>query len=76
MSTELRAVQSEQGEIALTRFSGGDRGVCVQLTRDSVTRGNLGVCTGFDRIQLSRADALAMAAALIEFATNTREEME
>ena len=68
MSTELRAVQSEHGEIAMTRFSGGQRGVCVQLTRDGPSD------DGFDHIQLSRADALAMAAALIEFATNTREE--
>jgi len=66
MSTELRAVQSEHGDISLTRFSGGERGVSVQLTRDNRNG------TFCDHIQLTRSEALAMAAALIEFATNTR----
>jgi len=69
MSTELEAVQSEHGDISLTRFSGGsERGVCVQLTRERRRPGEW----GFDHIQLNRDDALAMAAALIEFATDTR----
>ena len=70
MSTELKAVQSttSENEIFMTRFSGGmTRGVCVQLTRH-VRAGR------FNSIQLTKQEALSTAAALIEFATDTREE--
>ena len=71
MSTDLK---SHAKDVDLTRFWGGDtRGVCVQVTtpasKDSKTRGQF-----FDTVQLSRAQAAALAADLQDFAQGRERE--
>ena len=63
MATELKS--HAQG-VSLTRFAGGDdRGVCVQVTTKK--RQPVGV-EFFDSVQLTRAQAAALAADLMDFA--------
>jgi hypothetical protein len=62
MSTELK---SHADRVALTRFFGGsDRGVCVQVT-ENVTH---------NFVQLTRAQAAALAADLLDFAQGREVE--
>lgn len=62
MATDLK---SHADDVMLTRFFGGsDRGVCVQVT-DRVTR---------NYVQLTRAQAAALAADLLDFAQGREEE--
>jgi hypothetical protein len=62
MSTELR---SHADRVSLTRFWGGtDRGVCVQVTEE-VTHSH---------VQLTRAQAAALAADLLDFAQGREQE--
>ena len=62
MSTELK---SHADRVALTRFFGGsDRGVCVQVT-EHVTH---------NHVQLTRAQAAALAADLLDFAQGREVE--
>lgn len=71
MSTELKS--HAQG-VSLTRFWGGDkRGSCVQLTQKKqqlpATADKF-----FDSVQLTRAQAAAMAADLLDFAQGREQE--
>ncbi len=67
MSTELKGVTDRNGTVSVTRFFGGnDEGRCVQLTPQ------FGV--GF--VSLTKAQALELAVALVEFANDTREVTE
>lgn len=67
MSTELK---SHADQVTMTRFFGGsDRGVCVQVTV------NMGAGQ-FKDVQLTRAQAAAVAFDLMDFATGREEEME
>ena len=71
MSTELKS--HAQG-VSLTRFWGGDnRGSCVQLTQKKT---ELPAVSDkfFDSVQLTRAQAAAMAADLLDFAQGREEE--
>jgi len=74
MSTELKS--HAQG-VSLTRFAGGkDRGSCVQVTmrRTDPTEDRGPADKFFDSIQLTRAQAAAMAADLMDFAQGREEE--
>ena len=70
MSTELK---SHAQEVSLTRFWGGEnRGSCVQITtpaRDRKDRHPF-----FDHVQLTRAQAAALAADLQDFASGREQE--
>jgi len=69
MSTELKGVDSVNGEISLTRYWGGiDRLTCLQVTPPG------GGFTPY--LALTREQALDLAVALIEFATDKREIAE
>ena len=74
MATDLR---SHAQDVSLTRCWGGDsRGVCVQVTAkraDSQPKGLL-PDTGFDSCQLTRAQAAALAADLMDFAQGRETE--
>lgn len=66
MSTELK---SHADRVTLTRFFGGsDRGACVQVTVD------LG--RSFASVQLTRAQAAALSADLLDFAQARETEVE
>ena len=65
MATDLK---SHAKNVSLTRFFGGhDRGTCVQVTVDN---GAL----QFDHVSLTRAQAAAVAADLLDFAQGREEE--
>ena len=76
MSTELKAVRTsftkdQNREVTLTQFFGGNQnGPCLQMTQtvDNGTR----VETGY--VQVTKSDALRLAAALVEWANNERGE--
>jgi hypothetical protein len=66
MSTELK---SHADRVTLTRFFGGsDRATCVQVTV------NLG--RSFAHVQLTRAQAAALSADLLDFAQARETEVE
>jgi hypothetical protein len=73
MATDLKS--HAQG-VSLTRFFGGDdRGVCVQVTtkkREPQSDFCSYLCNAefFDSVQLTRAQAAALAADLLDFAQN------
>ena len=70
MATDLKS--HAQG-VSLTRFFGGnDRGVCVQVTTDRRTDPTDNVF--FDSVQLTRAQAAALAADLMDFAQSREKE--
>lgn len=74
MSTELK---SHAKNVSLTRFWGGQRGSCVQVTQPRKDT-NLEVAFTdkfFTSLQLTRAQAAALAADLQDFAQG-REEAE
>ena len=72
MSTELK---SHANSVSLTRFFGGkERGSCVQVTQpnpnyDSDAGGDM-----FSHVQLTRAQAAALAADLQDFAQGREQE--
>lgn len=69
MATDLK---SHAEGVSLTRFFGGDdRGTCVQVTTDK--REPKGT-EFFDTIQLTRAQAAALAADLLDFAQGRETE--
>ena len=71
MATDLKS--HAQG-VSLTRFSGGvDRGVCVQVT---MRKQELPATADkfFDTLQLTRAQAAALAADLQDFAQGREQE--
>jgi hypothetical protein len=72
MSTELK---SHADGVTLTRFYGGtDRGTCVQVTTSKV--GSWSEGGPFSWVQLTRAQAAAMAADLLDFAQGREQEDE
>ena len=67
MSTELKGCESLNGEVMLTRYFGGvENAACLQVTPPGGER------TPY--VQLTKLQALELAAALVEFANDTREE--
>ena len=65
MATNLKC---HADRVKLTRFFGGsDRGSCVQVTVDDGS-------DQFSSVQLTRAQAAALAADLMDFATGREEE--
>ena len=65
MATDLR---SHADRVSLTRFFGGsDRGVCVQVTVDNGS-------AHFEHVALTRAQAAALAADLLDFAQGREQE--
>ena len=74
MSTELK---SHAKGVSLTRFFGGkERGTCVQVTHKRFNPAeNRGPADKFfDSVQLTRAQAAALAADLLDFAQNREED--
>lgn len=73
MSTQLK---SHAKDVSLTRFWGGPRGSCVQVTQPRKDT-NL-VLDGSDKfwtsLQLTRAQAAALAADLMDFAQGREQE--
>ena len=63
MSTELKGVTDRNGAVSLTRFAGTE-GRCVQVTPQF----------GKSFVSLTKAQAMDLAVALVEFANDTREE--
>ena len=71
MSTELK---SHAQEVSLTRFWGGkDRGSCVQVTQPT-PKNEQRSFNFFNHVQLTRAQAAALAADLLDFAQGREEE--
>lgn len=71
MSTDLR---SHAKDVSLTRFFGGkDRGSCVQVTQRTDRR-KTQADDFFDSVQLTRAQAAALAADLMDFAQGREQE--
>lgn len=76
MSTNLKGVTCKTGEVSMTRYFGGYlEGKCVQLTFKKPEEERNRPDFGYWYLQLSKADALELAAALVEFANDTREEV-
>jgi len=73
MSTDLK---SHAKNVSLTRFWGGQRGSCVQVTQPRKDT-NLEVAFTdkfFTSLQLTRAQAAALAADLLDFAQGREQE--
>ena len=70
MSTELK---SHAQDVTLTRFWGGQRGSCVQVTTPA-SKDNREAGQFFDSVQLTRAQAAALAADLLDFAQGRETE--
>lgn len=76
MSTNLKGVTCKTGEVSMTRYFGGYlEGKCVQLTFKKPESERDCPDYGYWYLQLSKADALELASALVEFANDTREEV-
>ena len=76
MSTELKGVTGRTGEVSMTRFFGGNEdGTSVQLTFKKPEEERNRYDFGYWYLQLNKKQALEMAAALVEFANDTREEV-
>jgi hypothetical protein len=72
MATDLKS--HAQG-VHLTRFSGGTKGSCVQLTTKKFHKGDSGPADlFFDSLSLTRAQAAAVAADLLDFAQGREVE--
>ena len=70
MSTDLK---SHAKDVSLTRFWGGQRGSCVQVTQRT-DRTKTQADQFFDSVQLTRAQAAALAADLLDFAQGREQE--
>ena len=70
MSTDLK---SHAKDVSLTRFWGGQRGSCVQVTQ-CTDRRKTQADQFFDCVQLTRAQAAALAADLLDFAQGREQE--
>ena len=69
--------KSHANGVSLTRFFGGvERGVCVQVThkRHNPAENRGPADKFFDSVQLTRAQAAALAADLLDFAQNREED--
>ena len=72
MATDLK---SHARDVSLTRFAGGQRGSCVQVTMKRDPKlGRGAVDSFFDSISLTRAQAAALAADLQDFAQGREQE--
>ena len=75
MSTQLKGVTGRTGEVSMTSYYGGkDTGNCVQLTFKKPEFERDKPDFGYWYMQMNKKQALELAAALIEFANDTREE--
>jgi hypothetical protein len=71
MATDLK---SNARDVSLTRFWGGDnKGSCVQVTTPAC-KDNRDAGQFFDSVQLTRAQAAALAADLLDFAQGRETE--
>jgi hypothetical protein len=76
MSTQLKGVTAKTGEVSMTRYWGGEQnGKSVQLTFKKPEEERNRPDFGYWYLQMNKKQALEMAAALIEFANDTREEV-
>ena len=67
MSTELKGTTALNGDVSLTRYFGGaENGMCVQVTPK----------WGEQYLSLTKRQAVELAVALVEFASDIREEAE
>ena len=72
MSTNLK---SQALDVRLTRFSGGERGVCVQVTQKrDPNKKRFTADNFFDSVSLTRAQASALARDLQDFAQGREVE--
>ena len=75
MSTQLKGVTGQTGEVSMTSYFGGEEnGKSVQLTFKKPESERDRSDFGYWYLQLTKSQALEMAAALVEFANDTREE--
>jgi hypothetical protein len=70
MSTDLK---SNTRDVSLTRFWGGQRGTCVQVTQRT-DRTKTEVDQFFDNVQLTREQAAQLALDLLDFAASREQE--
>jgi hypothetical protein len=70
MATDLK---SHAKDVSLTRFWGGQKGSCVQVTQRT-DRTKTSADNFFDCVQLTRAQAAALAADLLDFAQGREQE--
>jgi hypothetical protein len=76
MSTQLKGVTGRTGEVSMTSFFGGKvDGKSVQLTFKKPEEERNRSDFGYWYLQMTKSQALEMAAALVEFANDTREEV-
>lgn len=76
MSTQLKGVTGRTGEVSMVRFFGGEEdGRCVQLTFKKPESERNRDDFGYWYLQMNKKQALELAAALVEFANDTREEV-
>ncbi len=76
MSTQLKGVTGRTGEVSMVRFFGGmEDGVSVQLTFKKPEEERNRPDFGYWYMQMNKKQALELAAALVEFANDTREEV-
>lgn len=76
MSTELKGVTGRTGEVSMVRFFGGkEDGKCLQLTFKKPEEERNRPDFGYWYLQMNKSQALELAAALVEFANDTREEV-
>ena len=77
MSTQLKGVTGRTGEVSMTRFFGGkEDGTSVQLTFRKPESERNKFDYGYWYLQMNKKQALELAAALVEFANDTREEVD
>jgi hypothetical protein len=76
MSTQLKGVNGQTGDVSMTSYYGGEtNGKSVQLTFKKPESERNRSDYGYWYLQLNKKQALEMAAALVEFANDTREEV-
>jgi hypothetical protein len=76
MSTELKGVTCRTGPVSMNQFSGGKQdGSCVQLTFKEPKEERNRHSNGWWYMQLTKQQAVELAAALVEFADGKREEL-
>lgn len=76
MSTQLKGVNGLTGEVSMTSYYGGEKnGKSVQLTFKKPESERNRPDFGYWYLQLNKTQALELAAALVEFANDTREEV-
>jgi hypothetical protein len=77
MSTQLKGVTAKTGEVSMVRYWGGEQsGVSVQLTFKKPESERNRPDFGYWYLQMNKSQALELAAALVEFANDAREEAE